>query len=243
MSHSSPYDQFMAAFNDVEGHLKKVLYGGREVGTPGFRKMLDLYHAKHPRSLLPRDRDELIVLADLRNTLTHGLALDDSRLAQPTTAAVGAMQRVRDRFLQPPTCLSALKPHKPLVVAPDSSVRDALDQMYDLEFSQVPVYDGDRFIGLLTTNTVARWIGQQLREHDGLAEDTSVGAALAFQEDQERVEHVARTISTTEALRTFTLAAERGESLVALIVSNSGKPTEQPLAVVVAADLPALASA
>lgn len=159
----------MAAFNDVEGHLKKVLYRGRDVGTPGFRKMLDEYRKKHTRSLLPRDQDELVVLADLRNALTHGLALDDARLAQPTTAAVDAMRRVRDRFLRPPTCLSVLNQDKPLVVTPDSSVREALDQMYDREFSQLPVYDGDTFVGLLTTNTVARWVGQQMREHDGLA--------------------------------------------------------------------------
>lgn len=243
MPQQSPYDQFMAAFNDVEGHLNRVLYGSRDAGAPGFRKMLDQYRSRHSKSLLPRDYDELVVLADLRNALTHGLAMDDARLAQPTSAAVEAMRRVRDRFLRPPTCVNTLRQSKPLVVDPDSSVRDALDQMYDHEYSQLPVYDGDTFVGLLTTNTVARWVGQQMRELDGLAEDASVRNALAFQEGQERVVHVAKTISTTEALRTFTLSAERGEPLIALIITNSGKRTEKPLAVVVAADLPVLAGA
>ena len=30
-------------------------------------------------------------------------------------------------------------------------------RMFERAFSQLPVYDGDRLVGLLTTDTIARW--------------------------------------------------------------------------------------
>ena len=117
-----PYDLFISAFNDIEAHLKGKLYGGRD-GTQGFRKMLDEYKRKHARHLRPRQYDELAMLSDLRNTLTHGKRHNDYPLAEPTDAAVAAIRRLRDETLSPATVLATLKREKPVTASPDASVR------------------------------------------------------------------------------------------------------------------------
>lgn len=240
MAEPSPYDQFTAAFNDVEAYLHRNLYGSQDIVVP-FKKMLEQFRAKRSRKLLPKTHEELLVLAELRNALTHGRMVNDQRLAEPTATAVDAMRRVRDQFLDPPTVLTVVEQGKPLIIEPDSSVRQALDLMYEHDFSQLPVYQRDTYVGLLTTNTVARWMAAQMRAYDGLAEDVPVEQALRFRENDELVEHAARTTTTTEAMQSFVIGAERGRPLTALIISHAGKPDQRPLAIIVAADLPLLA--
>lgn len=226
----------MSAFNDIEAHLKRSLYGGRD-GAPGFRRMLDEYKQARARNLRPRQYDALLLFSDLRNMLTHGQRLNDEPLAEPTEAAVEAVRRLRDELLHPATVRSVLKREKPVTVTPGESVRRALDTMYEYDFSQLPVYEGDTYVGLLTTNTVARWVADQMRQHDGLAEDAPVAEALKFSEGIERVLHVWRDVTTTEAIWQFTSAAEAGQPVTALVITHSGKITESPLGIVVAEDL------
>jgi predicted transcriptional regulator len=232
---------FMAAFNDIEAHLKGGLYGGRD-GAPGFRRMLDEFKRKHARRLRQRQYDELILLSELRNTLTHGQRLNNYPLAEPTDAAVAAIRRLRNEILNPPLVLAILKRDKPVTASPDESVRRVLDVMYENNFSQVPVYERDVYQGLLTTNTVARWVADQMRRHEGLAEDAPARDALKFSERTDDVKHVARTVTTTEAIWRFTTAAESGQPLTALIITEHGSLHESPLGIVVAEDLARLSS-
>lgn len=236
-----PYDLFMSAFNDIEAHLKHSLHGGRD-GTWRFRELLDEYKRKRARHLRKGQFDDLVLFAELRNALTHGRRLKDEPLAEPTATAVEAIRRLRDELLNPATVLATLKRGAPVTVAPDESVRRVLDTMYANDFSQVPVYDDSAYVGLLTTNTVARWVADQMRRHDGLAEDAPVGEALAFSEDIERVEHLPRGVTTTEVVWRFATAAEEGRPLTAVIITQNGKLTETPLGIAVAEDLAHLSS-
>jgi predicted transcriptional regulator len=231
-----PYDLFISAFNDIEAYLKRSLYGGRD-GAPGFRRLLDEYKRKRARHLRPRQYDELVLLSDLRNTLTHGQRLNNYPLADPTDAAVAVIRRLRNEMLNPATVLATLKRDKPVTAKPDESVRWVLDVMYENDFSQVPVYEGDVYVGLLTTNTVARWVADQMRQHEGLAEDAPAREALKFSERTDDVQHVARTVTTTEAIWRFATAAESGQPLTALIITEHGSENESPLGIVVAEDL------
>ncbi|GAA2391558.1 hypothetical protein GCM10010420_14700 [Streptomyces glaucosporus] len=235
-----PYDRFMAAFNDIEAHLRNSLYGERD-GHQGFRAMLDEYRTRRAH-LHPQQYEDLLPLADLRNALTHGRRLNGEPLAEPTEAAVSAIQRLRDELTRPKRLLAALRRRdRPVTAAPGESVRRVLDMMYENDFSQVPVYDGTTYVGLLTTNTVARWVADQMRRHDGLAEDAPVEEVLTFSEGIDRVEHLSRETTVPEAVRRFTAAAEEGRPLTAVIVTHNGKPTEVPLGIAVAEDLARLA--
>ncbi|GAA3654934.1 CBS domain-containing protein [Streptomyces chitinivorans] len=237
-----PYDLFMSAFNDIEAYLRRSLYGeqdGRH-GHQGFRAMLDEYRAGHAH-LRPKQYEELLSLTDLRNALTHGRRLNDEPLAEPTEAAVAAIRRLREELTGPKLLMAFLGHTRPVTAAPGDSVRQVLDTMYENDFSQVPVYDGSAYAGLLTTNTVARWVADQMRRHGGLAEDAPVEEALKFSEGAERVEHVSRSTTAPQALWRFTTAAREGRPLTAVIVTHNGRPTEAPLGIAVAEDLARLA--
>ena len=43
--------------------------------------------------------------------------------------------------------------------------------MHDGSFSQPPVYSGNELVGLLTSETVARWLGDRLTDGHGILEE------------------------------------------------------------------------
>lgn len=90
------------------------------------------------------------------------------------------------------------------------------------------VYDGARYIGILTTNAIARWLAHQMTLNQGLAEGEPVDRALAFAEPHERAKLVGRSITAAEAIGQLTHGGEGRTPVTALIVTETGRATEQP---------------
>lgn len=107
----------------------------------------------------------------------------------------------------------------------------------------VSVYDHSAYVGLLTTNTIARWLAAQLSSSGGLAEAESVGQVLAFAEPHEGARHGPRTITAADAVFQLSSEGRTGRTVTALIITERGQPAEKPLALVVDDDLPALLKA
>ena len=238
MSDTNTYDAFMAAWNDIEAHVRRRAYGEDSAGPSSFRQALYEFKTKHPRQITEQQYERIRILSEFRNALTHGRTIKDQRLAVPTAIAVTEVRSIRDSFLHPPTARTALRSQTPVTVLPNTSIGDAVELMRSHDFSQLPVCaPSGHYLALLTTNTVARWLGSQFQRHGGIAEEASVSDALEHREDTERVLLRPRTLTTTEALRDFVIAAEKGQDLRAIIVTEVGKANEKPLAVIVSDDV------
>ena len=128
-------------------------------------------------------------------------------------------------------------------VRPDEPISAALDHVRSFDYSQLPVYGQSGYSAILTTNAIARRLAHELGINVGLAEDEPVGRVLEFAEPHERALLVRRNISVTEAIDRLAHGGTAGTAITALIITDNGKNTEKPLAVVVADDLPALTAA
>jgi hypothetical protein len=120
-----------------------------------------------------------------------------------------------------PACLKSL-------VLPQEPVSAVLEYVTRFDYSQVPVYDGARYIGILTTNAIARWLAHQLTLNQGLAEGEPVDRVLAFAEPHERAKLVGRSITGAEAIAQLTHGGEGRTPVTVLIVTETGRATEQP---------------
>ncbi|MCA1781635.1 MAG: CBS domain-containing protein [Dermatophilaceae bacterium] len=232
---------FLAAFSSIEHFLTAAVHGGRQVGNPGFNHTLDQFTDKHRHSLRRDQVETLKALADIRGFLSHSLHFGGRLSVDPTRTTVAVIEQIRDHLISPPTALRILGGQKPTTIEPPRTLRAALQLMHRHDFSQLPVYDDTAFVGLLTNNAVARWVADQMHQHDRLAEDAPVSEVLPFAEDSDRVEHVGRDITAAQAVATFAESASTGTPLTALIVTHAGKPTETPISIIVSADLPRLA--
>lgn len=230
--------RFMAAFNDIEAHVRKSLSAAEH---EDFSSLALRFGDK--QHLLPNQMSALRAFISLRNAISHGQYYGGRPIADPVSKVVEEIERLRAQIAYPPLALAVLGVHPVSCLSPEDSLNDALEQVRNHDYSQFPVYDRGVFIGLLTTNAIARWLANQLAANGGLAEIETVGQVLRFAEPYEKGQLVPRQTRVTDAIFRLSPREGKGAPEVALIVTETGRQEEQPLGLVVAEDLPALYAA
>ena len=230
--------RFMAAFNEIEAHFR------RELRRDEFVRFMDMADEYRQRRLLTQPQhEELRVFAGLRNAIQHSRYYEGKPIAEPVEQVVVRIERLRDQLMSPPT-VSQLIQGPVLTCAPSDLLRKPLRDMHARDFSQVPVYDGDRCIDLLTTNAIARWLAANFNDDGDLVhEEPRVQDVLRCAEDYEKVTALPRNAPVALALDLLSEAASGTKQLSALLVTQSGKLTERPLGLLNRFDVPALAKA
>lgn len=230
--------RFISAFNEIESHFRAALGVDEHVE---FGKLVRDYVAT--RHLPLRQQEVLLAFARLRNAISHEPYRNGRAIADPRPDVVAQIEQLRDLYLKPPTALRVLGQREVRSVTPNQPISAALEYVRLFDYSQLPVYDGDRYVGILTTNAIARWLAAQLAASGGLAEAETVGHVVEFAEQHECARHIPRSITAADAIHRLSKGGQEGKPLTALFITHSGKSTEKPLRVVVDDDLPALVAA
>lgn len=175
------YSRFIAATERVKDAL------GRQYNQQftGVGKAVQ-YALEHDHRVVRHHQRTLKLLVDLRNTIQHHAVRGGVPVADPREDAVEALEKIADQVERhPPIGHFA---HPPKVLAVSDSLRSAAETVVECDLSQLPVYDGDRYVGMFTTNAMARWLGASIGVHDGvlLAENVTVEDVLEYVEPHEK---------------------------------------------------------
>jgi len=177
-------------------------------------------------------------LARLANVLelpVEDLVASVHGLAEPRPAALAAASAP---MMAPQP--QGIAERRPVVWAEaDNPIGPVARTMYEEHFSQVPVRDGDNWIGLLTMESIARWMAGRGRHDLNVDERAPVREALAYADDAHDFRVVPSETPPQEIVTHFDAAAARGRPLKAILVEGHSHRT--PLqAIVTAWDLPHL---
>jgi hypothetical protein len=227
--------RFMAAFNEIEDHLRHVL--GVDQHTE-FSTLVNRFADK--KHLTRYQRAALAAFGSLRNAIAHSRYFGGRPIADPVTEIVQEIERLRDLLTEPPKALSVVRGQQVKTVHPHDDLGVALSLVREFDYSQLPVYDGDAYVALLTTNAIARWLAAQLGANEGLAETAPIRQVLEFAEQQDRGILRPRTLTTGEAIYLLEHGVRNTGPVAALVITQTGRSQERPLAVLVRDDLPAL---
>ena len=175
----------------------------------------------------------------LRNVFVHHYSREKP-IAVPTTHAVEQITAIRDELISPPSLYSlAAKPVEQC--SPTDPLGCCVKKMHDGVFSQLPIYDGDKYFGLLTAETIARWLATEfVGDWKGIVDEKSVAEVIQHQEDSENVQFLPRTATVADGLAAFDDFLHRGKRLEAILITNTGRPTETLLGIVTINDIPKL---
>jgi len=231
MAAQDPAREFLDACAQIEQTLKAR---HRLEGVHGFGEVVRAVRDRD--SVVRRYRDALSAFAELRNAISHHSYQGGLPIAVPLRTTVEAAKRVRQE-IERPLSAGQVVTGTPMIASITDPLREVLGRMTEESFSQVPLYRGDEFAALLTTNAVARWVAANLDE-DGIAllEGATAAAVLAFAEGHEVAEAVARTTPAATVLERLTSSSPP----LAVLVTHNGRLSERPLGVLVAADVPRL---
>lgn len=168
----------------------------------------------------------------LRNALVHGHGYPKDCIAIPDGHALNDFERVVDLLVDPPL-LSSFQGASVRLFEPADKLSDVLTHMRAGDYSQVVLrVDGNTVV--LTTEGIARWLAANC---DNEIIDISVATAGETLKHEELggFALAARTMTIHDAHEIF--MRPRKTQLFALVVTEHGRPSEKPIALVTPNDL------
>ena len=227
--------RFLDAFVTIERHLRKMLNADKHMS---FYEMVQ--RAARRDRTVRRLGDRLKDLGELRNFLVHEYR-SDQPVAIPSESSVTLIEDIRDQLTKPARLTDLFR--RPVVTcAPSDPIGVAARKMHDGSYSQLPVYSGDELVGLLTSETVARWLADRLADGQGILEEETVEEVMRHGDGSHTFVVMDRHATVDDALTEFDECLHSGKILDAVILTQTGGKNERPLGIVTAADQPKLRS-
>ena len=233
----TPGDQFLGMFAEIENCMKLALGKRKNVRFMDLaREYVQAYNL--PSSYLV----SLQTYAALRNAIDHNSHDGAYPIAEPIPEIVEEIRQLRDKIKAPPEAIAVLPEMNVCSVHSGEPVSVALEYVRQFDFSQLPVYDFGRYVGILTTNTIARWLAQQIvdgAEH----RDASISEVMEFGEPSDSALLVDRTLTVADAIHQLAYGNPDGGPVNALILTENKLPTDRPIRLIAVYDVPLLSAA
>ncbi len=228
---NSPEKKFENYFNDIVNKLRAITNSDENVAFPALvEKATSL---KNP--IIDRYSSELKELNKLRNLIVHSKSNKRQSIALPTEYAVNEISKISDLLMNPPKVIPLFQKNV-LFLQYNDPVKNAVKIIYNKKYSQIPIYNKEVYIGLLTTNTIAMWLGTE--DIFDLSETLISHVFNKFTEDKDSYLFISRDASLFEVLEKFYTFQNRGKRLEAILITNSAKKEESLLGIITIYDLP-----
>jgi predicted transcriptional regulator len=225
-------DRFLSAFSRIEQHLRKITRSSKQ----------DTFSTLLTRAVSQASikgfSDDLREFADLRNAIVHERG-GGYVIAEPHQETVDRLEQIEKFISQPPT-IESLGTIPVVTCSPSDPIGKAAKAMFEGKFSQLPVYHHEKCIGLLTSETIARWIAAKFQPNLDILEEAPVEQVLLYGEEDSVYQFISRKTPIADVVALFDRTAHGGKSLDAVIITHSGKPDQQPLHILTVYDLPRL---
>lgn len=223
-------NEFILLYNEISDYLRQI------AGPDGGDSFSDLVErAARDSSAVRKEADRLKAYGRFRNAIIHYRTYPEEIIAEPTEETLTRFRDIVEKVLSPKGLIPTFQKDI-FCFSPDEPLLTALRYMRDHDFSQVVVRKNDH-LSLLTAEGVTRWLAQQAE-----AEEISVSEAIIAEanacESCSGYTIMSGSQTIYDAHEAFASALERHQPrLFAIIITNSGKPAEQPIGIVTPWDL------
>jgi CBS domain-containing protein len=230
-------DQFLGMFAEIENCMKLAL-GKRQNGRfmDLAREYLQVYNL--PSSYLV----SLQTYAALRNAIDHNSHRGAYPIAEPVPELVEEIRQLRDKIKAPPEVITVLPEMAVCSVHSAEPISVALEYVRQFDFSQLPVYESGQYVGILTTNTITRWLAQQIVD-GGEHRNAALSEVMEFRELSDCALLVESTLTAADAVHLLAYGSPDGGPVNALILTENKLPTDRPIRVIALHDVPLLSAA
>jgi predicted transcriptional regulator len=231
-------ERFMRAYNEIDGFTRSAVGADRRV------RFVDVARSYAAAKNLPAAQLDLLrIFGDLRNALAHSEYRGSYPIAEPIHQIVDDIEQLRDKIKTPPKAIDQLEAREVCVAHLDEPLSKALEHVRGFDYSQLPVYDQGRYHGILTTNSIARWLARHIADNRASGDPLVRDILVDFSESTDRAILVDQSITVAQAIYKLNHGSPDRTPVNALIITEHGSITDHPLRVVVVYDLPILTAA
>jgi hypothetical protein len=237
--------EFLRLFNEIDHHVKRLT---QSQGGEGFFRRLQWASRDQPQ--IKRYIDDLMEFAELRNALVHDRRFPNRMIAVPTEETIVAFRRLVEHLVRPKRVIPAFASEL-RVFGTAEPLAAALEYMHRGGYTQVVVREAGE-LRLLTAAGITRWLAagmdlvgpaagrssDEYRPAGGPTVETATIADALAHEKPEAMALIAASATVEEATDLFQQAlAKRRVRLFAIVITQTGQPTEAPLGIITPADL------
>ncbi|MDO4924941.1 MAG: CBS domain-containing protein [Turicibacter sp.] len=219
MTEQAGYLEFIESFNHIHKYLKKYTDSDDNVSFSDL-----LYKAKgHP--MIHLYLDDLHLFRKLRNIIVHQTDDFEQLIAYPSDEVVERIKFIEQQLVDPST-VSVFKAEVVKFNATDS-ITEVLKLSGEKEILKLPIYENDKFVGLVTSRAIAKWLQKHI-ENNTIELSGSVKDLLDY-EKKSQYEFVAQLMTVYDAWHLFQSSPKK---LDALLLTESGRQEDQIEAVI-----------
>lgn len=220
--------QFDADYNVIDHFFRKALSTDLQVS---FTYLVKEYARRH---LGWHDADLLKTIADVRNAIVHSKTKAYRYVAVPTPHIAQNLRDCLDRLINPARVIPTFQ-RKTETVSIDDALTRVLKTITQRDYSQFPVYEAERFRGLLTENGITRWLAHHVTTKLSLIELDDIPVRQVLRSEEKRKNHhfVARNTRVDEVSGLFA----SHELLEAVLITETGTASEALLGIATRWDL------
>lgn len=226
MESRSNAERFLSAFAQIESKMQKLANETRYVPFSQLLARLSTHNR-----IIANNQEALREYSELRNAIVHMRGDNQEIIAEPCASVTENIERIV-RLLSVDDSILNYACHPVKCVKKEDSLEKAFSIMEKMDSSKIPVYEGNQYVGLLTSSMIAKYA---LRHHEsGCVKDALI------RKENERVLFLSKSSNIQMAVRGFERALKEGNALLAVIITEHGKAHELPIGIITYADFPTI---
>lgn len=218
--------RFLEAFVSIEQSMRDILKPSRNMK---FYQLVNM--CSKTNHIIRSKHMDLMEYADLRNAIVHQRGNQQEIIAQPVDSVVNDIMTIAQALKKDEQIGTHL--HKKVVVChPSDLILDTYYLMQKLGTSKLPIYDEERFVGLITYREIAHWAidNPNLQYISEIIEECA----------DDRVIFMDRKRDISQIIYEFENSLKKGIYVLVIIITETGMKNQKPLGIYTVYDLPEL---
>ena len=186
-------------------------------------------------SVVRKYEDDLIDYSRLRNAIVHSGGEEDI-IAEPHTNVVEKLEHIAKLICTPPKAVDSICKKDVLCVQARDSVKSVVEIISKSGYSNVPVYEGEKLIGIANGQRLLDAIGKAMlnsRPIDDFCQKMTIGEIVSNQISDTYYALSDENITLEQALNIF----YRNRKVLVILITKNGSDYEKPLGIVSVADI------
>ena len=220
--------RFITAYNRLDQGLRDIYSIKRSLTySDMIRKVATV------NTVVAKFEENLIDYGRLRNAIVH--KSNDVIIAEPNIEVVENLEKIARLINTPPRVIECLKKRKVFSVEGETTLKEVVLKMGKLGYSIIPVYISGNLIGVLNRKMIVESISKFILEGKNLDEamNQPVSDCTDIFYETSHYELVPKSITVENLMYMF----GQNRKLSSVILTENGNYNEEPIAVVVSADI------
>ncbi len=230
MNKQSNAARFISAYNQIDYSLRTIYGFKRSMSfSDVIRRSVVL------NSVVRKYEEDLIDFGRLRNAIIHN-GNKKYVIAEPHDEVVKQIEHLASLITEPPLALDRVGNKEVIVIDYAMPISQAMEIMTRTGYSNLPIYNGEKLIGILNGKKLITVLGNRLIEKVNLQEyvtTTSVGEIVEDMGEDYYFIIADRTLTIDSAMNFF----ESNRKLMVILITKDGKDTSKPLSIISTADI------